>query len=91
MHVKLTFRVWNLLDGLEQLHRAARKSVPQHPCGAPGDGAILLFNNMELMHRVHQTLARYDENRIDRELLGLAKQVYYLSSSTSSPTITSAA
>ncbi|MGB4484234.1 MAG: NEL-type E3 ubiquitin ligase domain-containing protein [Pseudomonas veronii] len=76
---KLTFRVWNLLDGLSNSTELREKVfLNTHAAGTCGDGAILLFNNMELMHRVHQTLARYDENRIDRELLGLAKQVYYL-------------
>lgn len=79
-----------LLDGLSNSTELREKVFLNTHAGTCGDGAMLLFNNMELMHRVHQTLARYDENRIDRELLGLAKQVYYLEQLDQSPTITSA-
>lgn len=75
----LTRRVWRLLNGMgESTELREKVFLNTSAAGTCGDGAILLFSNMELMHRVHQTLARYDKQRIDRELLGLAKQVYYL-------------
>ncbi|MCT7149578.1 NEL domain-containing protein, partial [Salmonella enterica subsp. enterica serovar Oranienburg] len=49
---KLTFRVWNLLDGLSNSTELREKVfLNTHAAGTCGDGAILLFNNMELMHR----------------------------------------
>lgn len=75
----LTRRVWRLLNGLgESTELREKVFLNTSAAGTCGDGAMLLFSNMELMHRIHQTLARYGENRIDQELLGLAKQVYYL-------------
>ena len=75
----LTRRVWRLLNGLGDSTELREKVfLNTSAAGTCGDGAMLLFSNMELLHRVHQTLARYNKQRIDRELLGLAKQVYYL-------------
>lgn len=75
----LTRRVWRLLNALgESTELREKVFLNTSVAGTCGDGAMLLFTHMELLHRVHQTLARYGENRIDRELLGLARQVYYL-------------
>lgn len=75
----LTERVWALLRGLSESTQLREKVfLNTYVAGTCGDGATLAFNNMELMHLTHQTLSRYNEVQIERELLDLAKRVYYL-------------
>ncbi|KAA6180974.1 NEL-type E3 ubiquitin ligase domain-containing protein [Pseudomonas veronii] len=75
----LTTRVWRLLNALgESTELRETVFLNTYAAGTCGDGAILAFSNMELEYRIHQTLSRYDKIRIDQELLGLAKQVYFL-------------
>lgn len=75
----LSLRVWRLLNALgDSTELRETVFLNTYAAGTCGDGAILTFSNMELMYRTHQTLARHDKDRIDRELLGLARQVYFL-------------
>lgn len=75
----LTQRVWQLLDAMgestELRDRVFRSTYTDGTCG---DGAILVFIDMEIVHKVHQARTQASSNQADRELLALAKSLFYL-------------
>ncbi|WP_395608982.1 NEL-type E3 ubiquitin ligase domain-containing protein [Pseudomonas sp. B22129] len=77
----LTARVWRLLQALAESHEL-RESVflNTYVAGTCGDGAILTFIDMELRHKQHQAKAQPSTNQANRELLALAKGMFYLRS-----------
>ena len=77
----LTARVWRLLQAMAESHEL-RENIFLHTyvAGTCGDGAILTFIDMELRHRQHQAKAQPSSNQANRELLALAKGMFYLRS-----------
>ncbi|UII72616.1 NEL domain-containing protein [Pseudomonas sp. HN11] len=75
----LTQRVWHLLDAMgESTELRNQVFLNTYVAGTCGDGAILAFINMELQHQVHQARSQAGSNQADRELLALAKGLFYL-------------
>lgn len=75
----LTARVWHLLDAMGQsTELRERVFLNTYLDGTCGDGAILAFINMEIEHIVHQARSQAGSNQADRELLNLARQLFYL-------------
>ncbi|NVZ18267.1 NEL-type E3 ubiquitin ligase domain-containing protein [Pseudomonas costantinii] len=75
----LTDRVWRLLDAMGE-STELRDTVfhNTYAAGTCGDGAILTFIDMEILHKLHQAKARPNSKEADRELLALAKGLFYL-------------
>lgn len=75
----LTRRVWNLLDAMGQsTDLRNRVFLNTYVAGTCGDGAILAFINMEIEHLVHQARNQAGSEQADRQLLGLARSLFYL-------------
>jgi hypothetical protein len=77
----LTARVWRLLQAMAESHEL-RESIflNTYVAGTCGDGAILTFIDMELRHKQHMAKAQPSSNQANRELLALAKGMFYLRS-----------
>lgn len=76
----LTARVWRVLQAMAESHEL-RQNIFLHTyvAGTCGDGALLIFIDMELQHKQHQAKSRPSTNQANRELLALANGSFYLS------------
>jgi len=75
----LTTRVWHLLEAMGQsTELRERIFLNTYVAGTCGDGAILAFIDMEIQHKVHQARSQAGSNQADRDLLALAKSLFYL-------------
>lgn len=75
----LTARVWVLLEAMgESTQLRERVFLNTYVAGTCGDGAILAFINMEIEYKVHRARSQAGSNQADRELLALAKSLFYL-------------
>ncbi|TFY88043.1 hypothetical protein DYL61_25080 [Pseudomonas nabeulensis] len=75
----LTDRVWRLLDAMGK-STELRNNVflNTYVAGTCGDGALLTFIDMEIEHKVHRAKNQPGSRQADRELLALAKSLFYL-------------
>lgn len=72
-------RVWRLLQGMAESHELREDIfLNTYVSGTCGDGAILVFIDMELRHKQYQAMAQPSSHQADRELLALAHGLFYL-------------
>ncbi|MCD7038353.1 hypothetical protein LRQ11_01710 [Pseudomonas sp. MAFF 311095] len=75
----LTQRVWTLLIAMgNSNHLCETIFLNTYAAGTCGDGAILTFSNMELMHRAHQAKSQQGSHQVDKDLLVLAQGSYLI-------------
>lgn len=75
----LTQRVWRVLEAMsDSTELRERIFLNTYQGGTCGDGAILTFINMEIELKVHEARTQPGSAEADRELLALAKGLFYL-------------
>ena len=77
----LIARVWRLLHGMAASYELREKVfLDTYVGGTCGDGAILVFMNMELRHKQQQAMELPSSIQSSRELLELGEGLFYLRS-----------
>lgn len=72
-------RVWRLLQGMAESHELREDIfLNTYVSGTCGDGAILVFIDMELRHKQYQAMAQPSTHQANLELLALAHGLFYL-------------
>ena len=75
----LTQRVWTLLIAMGNSNPLCETVfLNTYAAGSCGDGAILAFSNMELMHRAHMAKSQPGSHQVDKDLLALAQGSYLI-------------
>lgn len=75
----LIARVWRLLHGMAASYELREKVfLDTYAGGTCGDGAILVFMNMELRHKQQQAMELPSSIQSSRELLALGEGLFYL-------------
>ncbi len=75
----LTQRVWKVLEAMgDSTELRDRIFLNTYQDGTCGDGAILTFVNMEIELKIHQARSQPSSAEADRDLLALAKGLFYL-------------
>lgn len=75
----LTERVWVLLEAMGQSTELREKVfLNTYVAGTCGDGALLVFIDMEIEHLRYQAKAQPSSNQANRELLALGQSLFYL-------------